>query len=59
VARLSGEVGGIMRLPDVKERLATQGGEPVTDSPEEFARFLRAEIGKWGKIVKDSGARVD
>jgi tripartite-type tricarboxylate transporter receptor subunit TctC len=59
VARLSGEIGRIMRLPDVNERLAPQGGEPVTNSPEQFGAFIRAEMTKWAKVVKESGARVD
>jgi tripartite-type tricarboxylate transporter receptor subunit TctC len=41
------------------ERLATQGAEPVGNTPEEFTEFLRAEIAKWAKVVKASGARVD
>jgi tripartite-type tricarboxylate transporter receptor subunit TctC len=48
-----------MHLPDVKERIATQGGEPTTNTPEEFSAFVRAEILKWAKVAKDSGARVD
>ena len=59
VAKLSSEVGRIMRLPDVKERIATQGGEPAANTPDEFGAFLRSEILKWAKVAKDSGARVD
>jgi tripartite-type tricarboxylate transporter receptor subunit TctC len=59
VAKLSTEIGNIMRLPEVKERLSSQGGEPVTDTPEEFTAFVKSEIVKWSKVVKESGARVD
>ena len=59
VSRLNGEIRKIMQLPDIRERLATQGGDPVTDTPEEFAAFLKADIAKWAKVVKESGARVD
>ncbi len=59
VAKLSAEIRRIMRLPDVKERISAQGGEPATNSPEEFSAFVRAEIAKWEKVVKASGAKVD
>jgi tripartite-type tricarboxylate transporter receptor subunit TctC len=59
VARLSGEVAAIVKLPDVRERLTGLGAEPVGNSADEFAAYCRAELAKWAKIVKDSGARVD
>ena len=48
-----------MALPDVRRKLITGGLDPVGDSPEEFGRFVRAEIAKWSKISKDVGAHVD
>ena len=48
-----------MAMPDVRRKLVTGGLDPVGDSPEEFGRFVRAEIAKWSKISKDVGARVD
>ena len=59
VAKLSAEIGRILRLPEVSERLSSQGAEIAANTPEQFAAFIRAEIGKWAKVVKDSGARVD
>lgn len=59
VARLSAEIGKIMQLSEVRERLSSQGGESITNTPEEFTTFLNAEIVKWAKVVKESGARVD
>lgn len=44
-----------LQSPDVKKRLATDGTEPVGSSPEEFARFLRSETEKWGKVVRAAG----
>jgi tripartite-type tricarboxylate transporter receptor subunit TctC len=43
---------------DVKERLATLGAEPVGNSPTEFAAFIRAEIAKWARIVKQAGLKA-
>jgi tripartite-type tricarboxylate transporter receptor subunit TctC len=43
----------------VKERLATLAFTPVGDSRERFTAFMKSEIAKWGKAVKDSGAKAD
>ena len=59
INRLNAEVVKILKLPSVREQLVAQGAEPVGDSPEEFSRFTLAEIGKWAKIIKISGAKVD
>lgn len=59
VARLNAETVRILNLADVKERLQSLGFEVVADSPEQFAAFMRSETVKWGKIVRDSGAKID
>ena len=59
IAKLNAEVVKILKMPAVREQLAAQGAEPVGDSPEEFARFMRDEIAKWAKLIKISGARVE
>jgi len=59
INRLNAEVVKILKQPSVREQLMAQGAEPVGDSPEEFSRFTLAEISKWAKIIKISGAKVD
>ena len=49
----------ILKLPDVNERLAEQGAQPVGDSPQHFAEHIRKETAKWAKVVKASGAKAD
>ncbi|OGA40105.1 MAG: hypothetical protein A3G24_25760 [Betaproteobacteria bacterium RIFCSPLOWO2_12_FULL_62_13] len=59
VRRLHAETKRALMSPDVKEKLAKTGNEPVASSPEEFAAFVRAEIGKWAKVVKATKLRID
>jgi len=59
VARISTEIAKAVRLPQVRERLAGLGAEPVGNTPDEFTAYCQSELGKWSKIVKDSGATVD
>ncbi len=59
VRKVSAEVAAVVRLPDVRTRLAELGAEPVGNTPEEFTAYNRSELAKWAKIVKDSGATVD
>jgi tripartite-type tricarboxylate transporter receptor subunit TctC len=59
VARLNAEVNRVLAMPDVRDRLASEGGDALGGSPEQFASFLRAEHAKWGRVVKESGAKLD
>jgi len=59
VNRLHDGIVRALAQPDVKERLAAMGAEPVGDTPEQFGAFVKSEIAKYAKVVKDSGARVD
>jgi tripartite-type tricarboxylate transporter receptor subunit TctC len=57
--KLNAEVNKVLAKPDVKESWTKQGAEPMGMTIDEFDRFLRADIVKWEKIVKLSGAKVD
>lgn len=59
VDRLASEVRKILQAPDMRERLAAEGANPVGNSPEEFGKFLRVEVALWAKAVKAAGAQVD
>jgi len=57
--RLSAAVNKIINAPDVKENWGKQGAVPMAMTPDEFGKFLRADIAKWAKLVKDTGMKVD
>jgi tripartite-type tricarboxylate transporter receptor subunit TctC len=57
--RLSRENARALSAPDVKEQLAAQGIEGAPTSPEAFGAYVRNEVAKWGKVVKESGAKVE
>ena len=59
VTKVNGDAVAILAMADMKKRLAGLGAEPAPMSPEEFGRFLRDNVAKWAKVVKDSGARAD
>jgi len=59
INKVSVEVGRILRLPDVAERIASQGAVPKPSTPQEFDKLVREEIIMRGKIFKASGARPD
>jgi len=58
-ARLNAETLKIVRTPEIKERFAKLASEILPGSPEQFAAFQKAEIAKWAKVVKASGAHID
>jgi len=59
VAKLNSEIGSAVTAAEVKERLAALGAEPSVKSPDQFGRYVRQEIAKWAKVVKDSGAKAE
>jgi tripartite-type tricarboxylate transporter receptor subunit TctC len=59
VNKLSAEVARTINLPDVSQRFQLDGAEPVGSTPKEFAAFLRAEMQKWSKVVRDAGVKPE
>jgi tripartite-type tricarboxylate transporter receptor subunit TctC len=59
VTRLNVAIVELLKHPELRQRLATQGAEPIGDTPDEFRAYLRTEVEKWGRVVRRSGMRIE
>lgn len=59
VAQLNKAINQALKQPDVADKLQSEGGEILGGTPEQFSTLMRAEVPRWAKIVKDSGATLD
>jgi tripartite-type tricarboxylate transporter receptor subunit TctC len=59
VQRLHAELTRIIALPTIRQQWAALGAEPVSTTPEQFAAFLKNDVVKWEKVIRDSGAKMD
>ena len=58
--RINADLSNVVNSPDLKNRLVTDGATPAGEmSADQFGAFIKSEIGKWGKAVRDSGAKAD
>lgn len=59
VAKLNAEFNKALKQPDLAKRLGDEGADPAGGTPEQFAALIKDDIPRWGKVVKESGAKVD
>src|SRR5207244_11308203 len=59
VMKLNAEFASVMNDPTIKQRLSESGFEPQTSSPEQFAAYMKSEIAKWQKVIRDSNISLD
>jgi tripartite-type tricarboxylate transporter receptor subunit TctC len=59
VTRLHDELVKILNRPDIRQRIVADGSEPAGSTPEDFRNFMLADLAKWAKLVKESGAKLD
>jgi len=59
VVRLQKETASVISGPELRKQLASEGAEPIGNTPEQFGDFIKAELEKWAKAVKQSGAQLD
>jgi tripartite-type tricarboxylate transporter receptor subunit TctC len=59
IARLNAEVRKALENADVKAKLAAQGTDILGSTPEQYGAYIRSELGRWSKLVKETGAKAD
>jgi len=59
ITRVNMEMAKILHAPEVRQQMAVLGAEPIGNTPEEFAAFLKAENARWGRIIKEKGIRSE
>jgi tripartite-type tricarboxylate transporter receptor subunit TctC len=59
IAKLNAELDRLLKLPEVRERMQTLGLDPVGGTPEAFAAFVKADIARWAKVIRESGTRAE
>jgi tripartite-type tricarboxylate transporter receptor subunit TctC len=59
IAKLHAEISNVMKQNDVRDRLIASGVEPQVNTPAEFAAYIESETGRYAKVIRESGARVD
>jgi tripartite-type tricarboxylate transporter receptor subunit TctC len=59
IAKLNAEFNKALQNPELRKKLGDEGADPAGGTPEQFAALIRDDIPRWGKVVKDSGAKVD
>ena len=57
--QINADLAEALRNPEIADKVAKAGGDPFLTTPEEFAALLKADIAKWAKVVRDSGAKLD
>jgi len=59
IGRLNAEIIKLLNSADIKERFSKQGVEVRTSTPEQFGEFLRSEVLRWGKVIREAGIKAD
>lgn len=59
VDRLNAEIARALAAPDLQQRLASQGAETLAGSPDQFAAYLKGEVAKWAKVVRNAGVQPE
>jgi len=58
VARMNAELAKVLKIPAVQERLSQMGVQVASSSPDEFGKFIRNEVDRWGKVVRENNIKA-
>ena len=59
IDRLHAELVQILQIADMRERLLADGAEPIGNTPAAFEAYLKAELERWTRVIKESGTKID
>ncbi|MEO8005465.1 MAG: tripartite tricarboxylate transporter substrate binding protein [Betaproteobacteria bacterium] len=59
ITRLNAEITKILRTQEARDWFAEQGGEPIIETPEEFAAYIKTEYSRWGKLIREAGIKAE
>ena len=59
IIKLQGEMVRVLKLPDVREKMAALGAEPIGNTPEQYDAFIKQEVAKWAAVAKAGNIRVE
>jgi tripartite-type tricarboxylate transporter receptor subunit TctC len=59
IAKLNTDIVNVLHMPDVRQRLESMGSNPVGGTPEQFGAYVKQEIARWGKVIRDNNIRID
>lgn len=59
INKIHGEVVKALNSPEIREKLVAAGSDPVGNTPEEFLAYIKQELARWGKVIKDNNIRAD
>jgi tripartite-type tricarboxylate transporter receptor subunit TctC len=59
INKLHAEIVKVLKTPDIRERLVASGSDPVGSTPEEFSAYVKAELARWGKVIRENNIRAE
>ena len=59
IARMQKEIARVVRLPEVRQKIIEQTGDPVASSPEELERVVKSDLKKWAEVIQAAKIRMD